>query len=43
MVQQDKVELQFGIYVGQLKDGKPHGEGHCNFFDDDLIVSINFY
>lgn len=41
MVQQDRVELQFGIYQGQLQGGKPHGDGICTFFDGDAIVSID--
>ncbi len=38
MVQNEKLQLQFGVYVGQARDGKPHGQGECTFNKDDNIV-----
>ncbi len=36
----EKVQLPFGVYVGQVKDGKPHGPGEVTFNADDNIVGI---
>lgn len=41
MVQQEKLHLEFGVYVGQVRDGKPNGEGQMIFKEDDVIVRYN--
>ena len=33
---QEKLELQFGIYNGEVADNKPHGKGSVTFYPDDL-------
>ena len=38
---QERIEQTFGVYVGEVEDGKPHGQGVCNFNKDDIIVSEN--
>ena len=30
------MELQFGIYNGEVADNKPHGKGSVTFYPDDL-------
>ena len=30
------MELQFGIYNGEVADNKPHGKGNVTFYPDDL-------
>ena len=32
------MKLQFGTYTGEVKDGKPHGQGVFNFNADDIQV-----
>ena len=33
---QEQLELQFGLYCGQVEDGKPHGKGRVTFNPDDI-------
>ncbi len=35
----EQLQLSFGVYVGEARDGKPHGQGEVNFRQDDNIVS----
>ena len=37
MVQQEKIHLQYGTYVGQVHGGKPNGDGQMHFHGDDVI------
>ena len=30
------MELQFGLYNGEVSDNKPHGKGGVTFYPDDL-------
>ena len=36
MIFQEKLELQFGLYNGEVSDNKPHGKGGVTFYPDDL-------
>ena len=38
MVHQDRIELPFGTYSGDVRDGKPNGHGAVQFKHDDNIV-----
>ncbi len=38
MVQKEKLQLPFGVYVGEARDGRPNGHGEVNFNQDDNIV-----
>ena len=41
MVRQDQrkeLELQFGVYVGDIANDKPHGQGTVTFYNDDIQV-----
>ena len=33
---QERLELQFGVYNGDVVDNKPHGQGSVQFYPDDL-------
>lgn len=33
---EEELELQFGLYRGQIEDGKPHGNGSVTFNPDDI-------
>ena len=35
---QESIKLQFGVYTGETKDGKPHGQGKCVFNSEDIQV-----
>ena len=37
---QQKIEVPFGVFVGQVEDGKPHGQGEINFDETDPQVRI---
>ena len=37
---QETLKLQFGTYTGEVRDGKPHGQGVFNFNPDDLQVNL---
>ena len=36
LIFQEKLELQFGLYNGEVSDNKPHGKGGVTFYPDDL-------
>ena len=36
--EQGTLTLPYGSYVGELKDGKPHGQGTCTYADGDKYV-----
>ena len=39
---QETLKLQFGSYTGEVRDGKPHGQGVFNFNSDDIQVIFNY-